>query len=169
MATPNGNGAFLRTLVRLPVEVHMIAVLRSKTSFGVVPHSMVPGGWIFCFLLRSTQNAKASITPGASNAVCLPAAFISRTLLAVVRPWNSQYGNAVDGISTAHWLTLPDASRCVSLAPSATNSSQVSGALSGLSPAALNASLFQYITMVERWNGMPQILPPVWLFSMNAG
>ena len=23
--------------------------------------------------------------------------------------------------------------------------------------------------MVERWNGMPQVLPPVWLFAMNAG
>ena len=23
--------------------------------------------------------------------------------------------------------------------------------------------------MVERWNGMPQVLPPVWLFSMKAG
>ncbi len=33
----------------------------------------------------------------------------------------------------------------------------------------MNASLFQNITMVERWNGMPQVLPPVWLFSMKAG
>ena len=23
--------------------------------------------------------------------------------------------------------------------------------------------------MVERWNGTPQILPPVWLFAMKAG
>ena len=23
--------------------------------------------------------------------------------------------------------------------------------------------------MVERWNGMPQVLPPVWLLAMNAG
>jgi hypothetical protein len=30
-------------------------------------------------------------------------------------------------------------------------------------------SLFQYSTIVERWNGIPHVLPPVWLFSMNAG
>src|SRR6476661_3034107 len=24
------------------------------------------------------------------------------------------------------------------------------------------------MTTVERWNGTPQVLPPVWLFSMNA-
>ena len=39
----------------------------------------------------------------------------------------------------------------------------------GSSPASLKSSLFQYRTMVERWNGMPQVLPPVWLFSMKAG
>ena len=33
----------------------------------------------------------------------------------------------------------------------------------------MKASLFQNITTVERWNGMPQVLPPVWLFSMKAG
>ncbi len=33
----------------------------------------------------------------------------------------------------------------------------------------MKASLFQYSTMVERWNGMPQVFPPVWLFCMKAG
>ena len=33
----------------------------------------------------------------------------------------------------------------------------------------MNASLFQYSTIVERWKGMPQVLPPVWLLSMKAG
>ena len=121
------------------------------------------------FLLRSTQYCSAATTFGLSNEVCVPAAFMSCTLFAVVRPWNSQYGKPDDGISIAHWLTLPEASRWVSFLPAATNSSQVSGALSGSRPAALNASLFQNMTMVERWNGMPQILPPVWLFAMKAG
>src|ERR1700692_5006357 len=98
MATPNGNGAFLRTLVRLPVEVHMIAVFFSKKSFGVVPHSMVPAGWILSFLLRLTQNCSASITPGLSNAVCVPAGFISRPLLAGVRPRHSQQEKPAEGI-----------------------------------------------------------------------
>src|SRR5580704_4236485 len=169
METPNGNGAFLRTLVRLPVVVHIIAVFFSKKSFGVVPHSMTPGGWMPSFLFRSTQNCSAPVTPVLSNAVCVPAAFISWTSFAVVRPWNSQYGKPDDGISIAHWLTLPEPSRCTSFLPLATSSSQVSGALSGSRPAALNASLFQNITMVERWNGMPQVWPPVWLLAMNAG
>src|SRR5262249_6913560 len=50
-----------------------------------------------------------------------------------------------------------------------TCSAHVAGGLFGSSPASLNASLFQYSTMVERWNGMPHVLPPVWLFFMNAG
>jgi hypothetical protein len=29
--------------------------------------------------------------------------------------------------------------------------------------------LFQYRTIVDRWNGMPHVLPPVRLFSMKAG
>ena len=66
-------------------------------------------------------------------------------------------------------MTLPDASRLVSFCANDTISAQVAGALFGSSPASLNISLFQYSTIVERWNGMPQILPPVWLFSMNAG
>src|SRR5262249_39711855 len=50
-----------------------------------------------------------------------------------------------------------------------TCSAHVAGGLFGSRPASLNASLFQYRTMVERWNGMPHVLPPVWLFFMNAG
>src|SRR5579883_2186019 len=169
MATPNGNLALLRTFVRFPVVVHMIAVLLSKKSCGVVPHSMMPGGWTFHLWLRSTQYCRASTTFGSSNEVCVPAAFIRRTSFSVVRPWNSQKGKPDEGISTPHWVTLPAASRLVSFWPNVASSSQVLGGWSGLSPASLNASLFQNMTTVERWNGTPQVLPPVRLFSMNAG
>jgi hypothetical protein len=56
----------------------------------------------------------------------------------------------------------------VSLAAMSRISAQLAGGLFGSSPAALNISLFQYSTTVERWNGMPQVLPPVWLLSMKA-
>jgi hypothetical protein len=68
-----------------------------------------------------------------------------------------------------HWLILPPASRLVSFPAMVTCSSQVAGGFSGSSPASRNSSLFQYSTMVERWNGMPQVLPPVWLLNMKAG
>src|SRR5690606_33932972 len=67
MATPNGNFALLRTLVRLPVVVHIMAHLRSKKSFGVVPHSTIPGGWTLCSRERLTQYSKASMTSGLSK------------------------------------------------------------------------------------------------------
>jgi hypothetical protein len=57
----------------------------------------------------------------------------------------------------------------MSLSANASSSAQFASAFSGSRPASLNASLFQYSTMVERWNGMPQVLPPVWLLSMKAG
>src|SRR6185503_10465204 len=44
IATPKSNLALFFTLVRLPVVVHIMAVLRSKKSLGVVPHSMIPVG-----------------------------------------------------------------------------------------------------------------------------
>jgi hypothetical protein len=44
MATPKSNLALVRTLVRLPVVVHIIATFFSKKSFGVVPHSTMPAG-----------------------------------------------------------------------------------------------------------------------------
>ena len=66
IATPNGNFAFAFTLVRLPVVVHIMATLRSKKSFGVVPHSTMPGGWTLCLRERSTQYCSASITSGLS-------------------------------------------------------------------------------------------------------
>jgi len=66
MATPNSNFALLRTLVRLPVVVHIIAVFFSKKSFGVVPHSITPGAITLCFWLRSTQYWRASTTRGSS-------------------------------------------------------------------------------------------------------
>src|SRR5712692_5492002 len=66
MATPNSNLALVLTLVRLPVVVHIIAVFRSKQSFGVVPHSMMPVGITLCFWERSIQYCSASITAGLS-------------------------------------------------------------------------------------------------------
>src|SRR6266511_5292584 len=66
IATPNSNLALFRTFVRLPVVVHIIAVFRSKKSFGVVPHSMMPDGITRCFCERSTQYCSASITAGLS-------------------------------------------------------------------------------------------------------
>ena len=66
IATPNSNLALFFTLVRLPVVVHIMAVLRSKKSFGVVPHSMMPGGMTLCLPLRSTQYWSASTTAGLS-------------------------------------------------------------------------------------------------------
>src|SRR5215471_2234604 len=94
---------------------------------------------------------------------------MSCTPFSVVRPWNSQYGNPDEGICTPHCVTLPEASRLVSFCANADISAQVAGGLFGSRPASLNASLFQYRTMVERWNGMPHVLPPVWLFFMKAG
>src|SRR5688500_2758290 len=49
IATPKSNLALFFTLVRLPVVVHIIAVLRSKKSLGVVPHSMTLGAITLCF------------------------------------------------------------------------------------------------------------------------
>ncbi len=60
-------------------------------------------------------------------------------------------------------------SRLVALAAVSASSSQVAGARSGSSPASRNASLFQYITMVERWNGTPQICPPICPLRRKAG
>src|SRR5258705_13569052 len=55
IATPNSNLALFFTLVRLPVVVHIMAVLRSKKSFGGEAHSMIPVGKTFCLPLRSIQ------------------------------------------------------------------------------------------------------------------
>src|SRR5262244_4335620 len=55
MATPNSKLVLFFTLVRLPVVVHIIAILRSKKSLGVVPHSITPGAITLCFCPRSTQ------------------------------------------------------------------------------------------------------------------
>src|SRR5438445_13634905 len=55
IATPKSNLALFFTLVRFPVVVHIIAVLRSKKSFGVVPDSMMPVGMTFSLALRSMQ------------------------------------------------------------------------------------------------------------------
>src|SRR3989339_395192 len=118
---------------------------------------------------RSTQYCRASTTLGSSNRTAVPASLARTAPLVVLRVWNNQYGNPLDGICTPQVLTLPDASFCVSLVAAFFNSAQLAGALFGSSPAALNKSLFQYITTVERWNGMPQVLPPVWLFCMKAG
>src|SRR5690606_1853686 len=150
--------------VRLPVVVQTIAALRSKKSFGVVPHSMTPPGMTLCFADRSTQYCSASIEPGLSKYVSVPASFIRIVSLGVVSPWKSQYGNPDDGIFTPHGDTLPLASVVVSFCAYETISFQLSGALSGSRPASWNSSLFQYITIVERWNGTPQVLPPVRLF-----
>ena len=59
--------------------------------------------------------------------------------------------------------------RCVSFAAKSACCCQVAGGLSGSRPAARNASLFQYSTMVERWNGTPQVWPPISPFFRNAG
>src|SRR5437588_87553 len=61
----------------------------------------------------------------------------------------------VDGISTPQRATVPEASFFTSFALISAISFQVVGGFSGSRPASLNASLFQYMTMVERWNGMP--------------
>ena len=89
MATPKSNLAFARTLVRLPVVVHIIATLRSKKSFGVVPHSTMPGGCTPA-LTRSIQYCTASTVPGSSNLTALPASLASVTPFWIARPWNSQ-------------------------------------------------------------------------------
>ena len=86
MATPKSNFALLRTLVRLPVVVHIIAVFFSKKSFGVVPHSSTPGAITLCLALRSTQYESASTTLGSSKYVCVPASFINSTSFCVVKP-----------------------------------------------------------------------------------
>src|SRR3569623_1617220 len=156
MPTPKSNLALFLTLVRLPVVVKMIAALRSKKSFGVVPHSTTPGGCTPAFD-RSTQYCSASITFGTSNFTALPASLARIASFVVVRIWNSQNGNPLDGICTLHCVTLPLASFFVSFAASSFSSAQVCGGLCGSRPASLNASLFQYITTVERWNGMPQV------------
>jgi hypothetical protein len=90
MATPKSNFALFFTLVRLPVVVHIIAILRSKKSFGVVPHSITPGAITLCFWPRSTQYWSASTTAGLSKKVCVPASFMSSTSFCVVKPWKSQ-------------------------------------------------------------------------------
>src|SRR3977135_601952 len=66
MATPNSNFALFFTLVRLPVVVHIMAVWRSKKSFGVVPHSMMPGGMTLGLPLRAIQYGRASPPAGLS-------------------------------------------------------------------------------------------------------
>src|SRR6266849_2918748 len=169
MATPNSNLALFFTLVRLPVVVHIIAVFFSKKSFGVVPHSITPGAITLCFWPRSTQYCSASTTAGLSKNVCVPASFINKISFWVVKPWKSQYGNPDEGTWTPHWVACPLASCLVSFLACSTCSAQVAGGLLGSSPASLNASLFQYRTIVERWNGMPHVLPPVRLLSMKAG
>src|SRR3569623_917963 len=156
MPTPKSNLALFLTLVRLPVVVKMIAALRSKKSFGVVPHSTTPDGCTPAFD-RSTQYCSASTTFGSSNFTALPASFIRIASLVVVRIWNSQYGKPLEGICTPHCVTLPLASFFVSRVASSLSSAHDCGGLFGSSPASLNASLFQYITTVERWNGMPQV------------
>src|SRR5262249_39245470 len=158
MATPNSNLALFFTLVRLPVVVHIIAVFRSKKSLGVVPHSITPGAMTRCFWPRSTQCCSASTTAGLSKNVCVPASFISNTSFWVVNPWNSQYGNPDDGTCRPHWTTWPLASCLVSFLAYSTCSAHVAGGLLGSSPASLKASLFQYRTMVDRWNGTPHVL-----------
>ena len=80
----------LRTFVRLPVVVHIIAVLRSKKSFGVVPHSITPGAITLYLRPRSTQRCSASTTAGLSKKVRSPASFIKMTSFCVVSAWNSQ-------------------------------------------------------------------------------
>src|SRR5262245_34080771 len=145
----------------------MIAAFFSKKSFGVVPHSTTPVGCTPA-LPRSTQYCSAWITAGSSNFTCEPASLARIAPLVVVSVWNSQYGKPLDGICTPYCVTLPDASFFVSLVAMSFSWVQLVGGLFGSSPASLNSSLFQYITTVERWNGMPQVLPPVWLFSMKA-
>ena len=65
----------------------------------------------------------------------------------------------MDGTITPQRDTLPEASFFTSFRAICAISFQVAGGFSGSSPASLNASLFQYMTMVERWNGMPYTLP----------
>src|SRR5690606_29411059 len=66
-ATPKSIFALLRTLVRLPVVVHMLAVLPSRKSLGVVPQSIVPCGMTLWRYARSYQNCRASTTAGLSK------------------------------------------------------------------------------------------------------
>jgi hypothetical protein len=61
----------------------------------------------------------------------------------------------VEGTITPQRCTLPEASFFTSFVAISVISLQLAGGFSGSSPASLNASLFQYNTMVERWNGMP--------------
>eukprot|EP01022_Parablepharisma_sp_SALTPOND_P021792 TRINITY_DN435_c5_g1_i1.p1 TRINITY_DN435_c5_g1~~TRINITY_DN435_c5_g1_i1.p1 ORF type:complete len:766 (+),score=253.47 TRINITY_DN435_c5_g1_i1:968-3265(+) len=167
MATPKGKLALVRILVRLPVVVQTMAAFCSRKSLGVVPHSMAPVGMTLSRVVRSAQCCSAWTAPGLSKQVLVPALFISRVSLEAVMAWNIQQPKPVEGIFTPHWLTLPAASRLVSFLAASTISFQVAGALSGFRPASLNRALLQYITMVERWKGMPQVLPSVWLFSMK--
>src|SRR6186997_830097 len=67
IATPKSNLALFFTLVRLPVVVHIMAVLRSKKSLGVVPHSTTPADMTLWVRPRSTQYLSASITSGRSK------------------------------------------------------------------------------------------------------
>src|SRR6476659_654706 len=67
IATPKSNLALFFTLVRLPVVVQIIATLRSKKSFGVVPHSTTPVGCTLYLRPRSTQYCSASTTAGLSK------------------------------------------------------------------------------------------------------
>src|SRR5487761_2749731 len=55
IATPKPNLALALMLVRLPVVVQIIAAFFSKKSFGVVPHSMTPGGITLYLRDKSTQ------------------------------------------------------------------------------------------------------------------
>src|SRR5262249_4274474 len=143
IATPNSNLALFFTLVRLPVVVHIMAVFLSKKSFGVVPHSMMPGGMTLCFWLRSTQYWRVSAAAVLLYMVSVPALFIRSTSFCVVKPWKSQYGNPEDGTSSPHWVTLPLGSRLVSFFANSTCSAHVAGGRFGSSPASLKASLFQ--------------------------
>jgi hypothetical protein len=90
------------------------------------------------------------------------------TSFCVVKPWNSQYGKPDDGTWMPYCVTLPEASFFVSFCAMLTSSAQLAGGLFGSSPASLNSSLFQYSTMVLRWKGTPQVLPPIWPFSRKA-
>src|SRR6187551_3756014 len=93
---------------------------------------------------------------------------MSSTPLGVVKPWKSQYGKPEEGTCTPHWVTLPAASRLVSFCAYSCISFQFAGGLFGSRPASLKSSLFQYRTIVERWNGRPHVLPSVWLLARKA-
>src|SRR5215469_5066303 len=89
-ATPNENLALVRTLVRLPVVVHMIVVLVAQKSFGVVPQSMMPFGITPSFWLRSAKNCAAATTLGSSYATLVPSRLARIAPFWVVSAWNSQ-------------------------------------------------------------------------------